>query len=67
MKEEKRITIRNVHKDYSDHHKFLRIGLGLKTGLHHARPANKLLGHGMRNHGFGFVFNGIKSYQIWSK
>jgi hypothetical protein len=67
MKEEERITPINVHNNYSDHHKFLRIGLGLKSGLHHERPTNKHLGHGMRNYGVVFVVNGVRSYQIWSK
>jgi hypothetical protein len=32
--------------------------MGLKSGLHHDRPATKHLSHDMRNYGGAFVFNG---------
>ena len=64
MREERRITPTNVHKNYSAHSKFLKPGLGWNLGLHHEILANKRLSHGMRNYSVGFVVNGIGSYKI---
>jgi len=38
--------------------------MGLKSGLHHERPATKRLSHDKSIYGAGLVVYGIKSYQI---